>query len=140
MTPMQTNPMQIKPMKDEPFYGLPLPGSFPEDFARRVIAQARAEQHRQRVRRRYALAAAMLVIVAIPLATLLGPKRDQLASRDSSTSAPFNDSTADEQLTQAMAPDQPSDYLVPNTAPLRAFTASYSDASWNYDPSWTSYR
>jgi hypothetical protein len=138
---------QMKEDPTEKFYGLPLPApAMPDDFARRVIRRARAEQRRQRLRRGYAFAVAILLITAIPLATLLGPTHDQLATRNGSATGPLGSQsdpfdTADAaQLAQATAPDQLSDYLMPNTAPLRTFTATYSDAAWNYDPNWTSYR
>jgi hypothetical protein len=132
-------------MNDDTLHG-PLPApELPDDFAHRVIARARVEQRRQRIRQR-TIAAAMLLVAALPLARLLHPTGVQLASRDVSTTTQTIprvyalDTSDNEQLARAAAPDQLSDYLMPNTAPLRAYAAAYSDAAWNYDPSWTSYR
>jgi hypothetical protein len=133
----------MTPMNDETLDRLPSPApELPDDFARRVIARARVEQRRQRVRHR-AIAAAMLLVAALPLAMLLRPPRVELASREVPPSPPIStqayalDAVGDEQLARAAAPDQLSDYLMPNSAPLRAYAAAYSDAAWNYDPSWT---
>jgi hypothetical protein len=129
-------------MNDDTLHGPSPAPELPDDFARRVIARARLEQLRQRVRRRIAIAAAMLLVAALPLARLLHPTRVQLASRDVSTTMQTIprvyalDTSDNEQLARAVAPDQLSDYLMPNTAPLRAYAATYSDAAWNYDPNW----
>jgi hypothetical protein len=144
-------------MNDEKLDRLPWPApELPDDFARCVIARARVEQRRQRVRHR-TISAAMLLVATLPLAMLLRSTRDQFASRELATRPPIRthayaldaqgaaesatrgqgqDAAGEEQLAHAAAPDQLSDYLMPNTAPLRAYAAAYSDAAWSYDPSW----
>jgi hypothetical protein len=131
-------------MKNETLRGASMPEPIlPDDFARRVITRARFERRRQLVRRRM-IAAAAVVAVALPLARPwnLITSRAQRSREVPITQA--GEEARTEQFTDAVAqaatPDQIGDYLMPNTAPLRTLAAAYSDASWNYDPSWTTDR
>ncbi|HLW71622.1 MAG TPA: hypothetical protein VKS22_13495 [Candidatus Binataceae bacterium] len=130
-------------MKDETVRSIPMPEVvLPVDFARRVIARARLEQRRQLVRRRM-IAAAVAVFAVLPLARSWEPAQNLAYRPGAGALAQTGDEASTEQfsedLSRTAAPEQVSDYLMPNTAPLRTF-AAYSEASWNYDPSWTSDR
>ncbi|MGH7841044.1 MAG: hypothetical protein ACREQD_02935 [Candidatus Binataceae bacterium] len=131
-------------MKNETIWEASLPEPIlPDDFARRVIAQARLEQHRQLIRRRV-IAAAVVVVAVLPFAR----PWELLRINHRSGNLPFaqaeDNATPNAQFTetlgQATPPAQVSDYLMPDAAPVRSFAAAYSDAAWDYDPSWTSDR
>lgn len=119
----------------------------PDDFARRVLVAARKKLRRRQLRNRVALAVTgLLLAAAIPLATLVHTRRDDLASRESSAIAKmrWQEPSADDALADEMAqnatPQSAGDYLLPNAAALTGFASAYSDASWQYDPTWTSNR
>jgi hypothetical protein len=110
----------------------------PDDFPRRVIAQARFEQ-RQRRHRRYLAAAALatLIVAAIPFTTLIKPSGEDQLPRDPDATAQsgWQGRSLEAQLASATAPAGIGDYLMPNAAPLGNFAASYT-GYWQYDPSW----
>jgi hypothetical protein len=133
-------------MKDETVRSVTTPElllpemSLPDDFARRVIARARLEQRRQSIRRRVLAVAIVLAVLPFAHSLELAPNLAQRANP--SALAQTGDEARTEQFSEDLptaAPEQVSDYLMPDTAPLRTL-AAYSDASWNYDPSWTSDR
>lgn len=108
----------------------------PGDFAPRVIAIARREQHRRRVRFRLAAAAgATLLVALIPLSRLRNHRTDL---RDSATMTWQEDAVEAAQLADATSPDEVTDYLVPNTTRVGEFAAAYTDAAWQYDSDWAS--
>jgi hypothetical protein len=117
----------------------------PDDFARGVIIKARAVQrHRQIAGRIVAGMTVMLLAFAIPLANRISSRNGNFFadhSRASATLASYRQSDDDETdaltLADAVSPDAVGDYLMPNTSALTQFTATYSDASWDYGSDWT---
>jgi hypothetical protein len=115
------------------------PAKLPDDFARRVIAQARREQYQRRVRFRIATAVCAMVIVAlIPLSRTPHSPRPNPGASDSSPIAWQDDAieASSAQLAAATAPDDVSDYLMPNATRVVNFADYDSEASWQYDPDW----
>jgi hypothetical protein len=108
----------------------------PDDFARRVIGQARREQQKRRHRLRIA-AAALLAVGLIPLSRLADSRRHNFGGGDSSALAWQQDSAEATQLAAAAEPDEVSDYLTPEATRVTSFTAAYSDAGWRDDSDWT---
>jgi len=135
----------------------------PDDFARGVIAKARAVQRHRQIRGRIvAGAAVMLLAFAIPLANRISSRNENISYptgvRDLvlwehplpnvvARNSPANDALvsyrqADDEtnalrLAEAVNPDAVDDYLMPNASTLTQFAASYSDTSWDYDSDWT---
>jgi hypothetical protein len=133
-------------MKTEDFSSVTHPFQAPElpdDFARRVIAKARAVQrHRQIAGRIVAGMTVMLLTFAIPLANRISSRNGTLSvhhSPVSDTLASYrqdDDETDALRLAEAVSPDAVGDYLMPNTSALTQFDTTYSDASWDYDSDW----
>jgi hypothetical protein len=113
----------------------------PADFAQRVLLIARKKLDRRRRRNQIVATAALVILLAaIPLTTMLlsrvsGPLSREAAevAKPGSYSASSDDVLA-YQLAQATSVSSAEDYLLPNAATLDRFTASYSGASWQYDP------
>jgi hypothetical protein len=116
--------------------------TLPADFAQRVLLIAQKKLRRQRLSRIGASAALLLLMAAIPFATLMHSGPDRVASDDSIEVAQegwhlqSNDALAYE-LAQTTSPRPPGDYLLPNVAGLTELTSVYSEAYWQYDPNWT---
>jgi hypothetical protein len=114
--------------------------SLPDDFATRVIARARFEQRRTRLRRRLSAAGgAGLLAVTLALSGYLRDVRSGPSSAPARVSeVSYNaweqsDLTAETyQLALATDPDRVADYLVPSAASL----ADLSDAPYATDISW----
>ena len=124
-------------MNDEPKAVSILPGhDFPDGFARSVIAQARREQYRRRLRLRLAAAACVaLVIGLIPLKHVRRPNSDTA----SSSAITWQDDSAEaKRLAAATETSDVSDYLVPDASRVSNWSGSYSDASWQDDSDWES--
>ena len=132
-------------MKDETMRSESIRGAkLPDDFARRVIAQARREQSERRVRFRVAVAAcATLIVAVISMTRTRDLLRHNLDAPDSSAIAWQSNSQDDSdnaidaasaQLAAAAAPDDVSDYLMPNARQVGNFANYAADASWQYDP------
>jgi hypothetical protein len=135
MNPIVKTRLQNRPSLIEP--------SLPEDFAQRVIAQARHEQHRGRVRRRIAagggagLLALLLMFSAYSryFRTGLRPTPNSEVTADDSLDQ-SNLSAETDQLAIATAPADLDDYLMPNAAAFRNFDSAYTgDALWQDDDS-----
>ncbi len=117
MNPIVKTRLQNRPSFVEP--------SLPDDFAQRVIAQARHEQHRRRVRRRIAAAgsagilALMLVFSGYSryLRIDLRPAPDSEVTADNSLDQ-SNLTAETDQLAIATAPANLDDYLMPTAAAL----------------------
>lgn len=117
--------------------------SLPDDFAVRVIARARFEQQRGRLRRRVAaggcagLLALMLVFAGHVRDFRSGIHPAPTAETVAYNSWDSSDLAAEtNQLALAAAPDQLDDYLGPSAASLRTFDlADASDAVWQNDDS-----
>src|SRR5271155_2568832 len=114
-------------MNDETARSLTTPELLlPDDFARRVIVQARLEQRRQWLRHRV-LAAAVVMVAVLPLVRSW-ERAPNLAHRSIAIAQTGEEARAD-QFTEDLpvaAPEQVSDYLMPDSAPFRTF-AAYSD-------------
>ena len=131
----------------------------PDDFPKRVIAQARREQHHRRVRLRLAAAAcATLFVAIIPLTRILNARR-QTSGAPASSALAWQDYSQDypdpsqyysgnavpsasAQLAAATSPDNVSDYLMPDAMRIGNFADNFanddSDAPWQYDSDWSS--
>ncbi len=105
---------------------------FPDDFAHRVIVQARREQAQRRSR--FAAAASLILLLGlIPLSHFLRENPtapSEVAWQDYSAKAT--------QLAEATAPAEVSDYLAPDSVRVNNWSASYSEASWQADSDWES--
>ncbi len=123
------------------------PTALPDDFAHRVIAQARREQYARRVRFRVAAAAcATLIVALISMSRVRDSRRHNFGAPDSSAIA-WQDNAQDysgdsidaasAQLAAAAAPDEVGDYLMPNATQVGNFANDGSYGSWQYDPDWT---
>jgi hypothetical protein len=117
--------------------------SLPDDFAQRVIARARHEQHRQHVRRRIiagggaGLLALLLMFSGYSRYFRIGlrPTPNSEVTADNSLDQ-SNLSSETDQLAIATAPADLDDYLMPNAAALRNFDSAYTaDALWQDDDS-----
>ncbi len=115
--------------------------SLPDDFPQRVIARARYEQHRRRVRRRIVAGggAGLLALILVFSGysryqrTALRPAPNSEVTADNSLDQPnLTDET--DQLAIATAPAALDDYLMPNAAALRNFDSAYT-ALWQDDDS-----
>jgi hypothetical protein len=133
-----------------------LPDKLPDDFARRVIAQARREQYEHRVRFRVAAAAcATLIVALISMTRVRDARRHNFEAPDSSVVA-WQDNAQDysgdsqdysgdsidaasAQLAAATSPDDVSDYLMPGALRVANFGSDDSDV-WQYDPDWSDTR
>ena len=116
----------------------------PDDFARGVIAKARAVQRYRQIRGRIvASAAVMLLAFAIPLANRISSRNGNFSPPHSlANNALVSYRQADDEtdvltLAEAVNPDAVDDYLMPNASTLTQFAATYSDTSWDYDSDWT---
>lgn len=112
--------------------------SLPADFAQRVLLIARRKLRRRRLRNRIAaITTVLLLIAAIPLATLTRSRHNNLSSRDSTDIAGGQVQWSDEalayQLEQNRAPRSAGDYLLPNAATLTEFTPADTDLSRQYE-------
>jgi hypothetical protein len=142
-------------MKDETMRSESIRGTeLPDDFARRVIAQARREQYERRVRLRVVAAAcATLIVALISMTRVRDARRHNFEAPDSSAIA-WQDNAQDysgdsqdysrdsidaasAQLAAAAAPDEVGDYLMPNATQVGNFANYASDVSWQYDADWT---
>src|SRR5262245_14013266 len=117
--------------------------NLPADFAQRVIRQARLQQRRRVTRWRVAAACAAVALVAVPFfgAVLHGPESP--IDRESKVLLPTGwpqesiEAAGEYQIAQGTPSREVGDYLMPDAAPLREFASSYTDASWQYDSSWS---
>ena len=119
--------------------------NLPDDFARRVIIKARAEQRKRQTRRHITAAGvcALLMASAIPISSFMQSRRINLASREapalvhSEQQELSMDEAGAYQIAQETEPEEIGDYLMPNAAALTDFVSAYTDASWHYDPGWS---
>ncbi len=104
----------------------------PPDFARRVIAAARALKTRRRRRHRFVATLALAAIVSLPLLARLYPRPDRQPLIAAASSA-IDLASQEARFGTALGPTPVADYFVPAATSLNAFADATSPSAWYYD-------